>query len=160
MDALTQEILLFLTATRTGLPQRPRIFSQRSRSGEICGSKSCAARGKKGVIHKRGKLPLLCACRECGNIPARRSGRKSPMYRGVCTFRKELPIKGKNGSLLPPFIIQISLQDQCGCHRIYVFTVLLLLFAAAVQNVVCSNRGAPLVPQHDRQTGLRAERIR
>ena len=144
---------------RTGLPQRPRIFSQRSRSGEICGSKSCAVREKRSDSQE-GELPLLCACRACGNIPARRSGRKSPMYRGACTFRKELPIKGKNGSLLPPFIIQISLQDQCGCHRIYVFTVLLLFFAAAVQNVVCSNRGAPLVPQHDRQTGLRAERIR
>ena len=146
-------------STRTGFPHRPRIFSQRSRSGEICGSKSCAVREKRSDSQE-GELPLLCACRACGNIPARRSGRKSPMYRGACTFRKELPIKGKNGSLLPPFIIQISLQDQCGCHRIYVFTVLLLFFAAAVQNVVCSNRGAPLVPQHDRQTGLRAERIR
>ena len=170
-----KKVFSALTSPRTGLPQRPRIFSQRSRSGEICGSKSCAVREKRGDSQE-GEFPLLCACRACGNVapaarrrrnPARRSGRNFPHTEG-CALRKEgrrsesapFPQKEKNGSLLPPFIIQISLQDQCGCNRIYVFTVLLLLFAAAVQNVVCSNRGAPLVPQHDRQTGLRVERIR
>ncbi len=134
------------------------FFSQRSWSGEICGSKSCAVR-EKGVIHKRGNSSSCAPAARAALCPPAAAG-KTPMHRGACTFRKELPIKGKTAALLPPFIIKISLQDQCGCNRIYVFTVLLLLFAAAVQNVVCSNRGAPLVPQHDRQTGLRVERIR
>ena len=159
MDALTHEILLRSGFHANRLPATsPYFFAAVPVRGDL--RQQIVRRPRKRGDSQEGEFPLLCACRACGIVPARRSGRKSPMYRGACTFRKELPIKGKNGSLLPPFIIQISLQDQCGCHRIYVFTVLLLFFAAAVQNVVCSNRGAPLVPQHDRQTGLRAERIR
>ena len=33
------------------------VFSQRSRSAELCGSKACAVQSKKGVIHKRGNSP-------------------------------------------------------------------------------------------------------
>ena len=46
------------------------VFSQRSRSAELCGSKACAVQSKKGVIHKRGNFLLLCACRACGIVPA------------------------------------------------------------------------------------------